>query len=56
MLAVLADKHPGAIEDAAAALPRSGHRHLKLARAALQAHLPPTYTRAWDALDGLTAR
>jgi hypothetical protein len=56
LLAVLADKHPGAIEDAAAALPRSGHRHLKRARVALQTNLPQTYTRAWDALDSLTTR
>lgn len=56
LLAVLADKHPGAIEDAAAALPRSGHRHLKRARVALQANLPRTYARAWDALDSLTTR
>lgn len=56
LLAVLADKHPGAIEDAAAALPRSGYRHLKRARVALQTNLPRTYTRAWNALDSLTTR
>jgi hypothetical protein len=56
LLAALADKHPGAIEDAAAALPRSGHRHLKRSRVALEENLPRTYTRAWDALDSLTAR
>jgi len=56
LLALLGDKHPGAIEDAAAALPRSGRRYLKRASMALRSHLRPTYARAWDALDSVTAR
>jgi hypothetical protein len=56
LLAVLADRHPGAIEDAAVALPRSAHRHLKRASVALRSHLKPTYLRAWEALDSVTER
>jgi hypothetical protein len=56
LLAVLAERHPGAIEDAAAALPRSARRYLKRASIALRSYLPPTYVRAWEALDSVTAR
>jgi hypothetical protein len=56
LLAVLADRHPGAIEDAAAALPRSARRYLKRASMALRSHLWPTYVRAWEALGSVTAR
>ena len=55
LLAVLADKHPGAIEDAAAALPRSGRRYLKRASMALRSHLRPENVRAWEALDSVCA-
>jgi hypothetical protein len=54
LLAVLAEKHPGAIEDAAAAMPRSGRRYLKRASMALRSHLRSSYVRAWEALDNLT--
>jgi hypothetical protein len=56
LLAVLADKHPEAVEDAAADLPRSGYRHLKRARAALRAHLPEACIRAWDTVNALPGR
>src|ERR1700687_6230235 len=55
LLAVLADRHPGAIEDAAAAMPRSARRYLKRAGVALRSHLRPEYVRVWDALDSVTA-
>lgn len=50
LLAVLADQHPGAIEDAAAAVPRSAWSLLKRACGVLRSHLPPTHGRAWEAL------
>ncbi|HEV8256188.1 MAG TPA: GSU2403 family nucleotidyltransferase fold protein [Casimicrobiaceae bacterium] len=56
LLAVLADKHPGAVEDAADDLPRSSYRHLKRARAALRTHLPEAYVRAWDTVNALPGR
>jgi hypothetical protein len=56
LLAVLADRHPGAIEDAAAALPRSARRYLKRASMALRSHLRPTYARAWEAVNSVTVR
>src|SRR6202163_4789940 len=55
LLAVLADRHPGAIEDAAAAMPRSARRYLKRAGVALRSHLRPEYVRAWDALESVVA-
>lgn len=56
LLAVLADKHPGAIEEAAAGLPRAASRRVKQARAALRAHLPESSARAWETLDALPGR
>lgn len=56
LLAVLADKHPGAIEEAAAALPRAAYRHVQRARAALRTQLPASCARAWEALDALPSR
>ena len=56
LLAVLADRHPGAIEDAAGSVPRSARRHLQRAGVALGSHLRPVHERAWEALDRVIAR
>jgi hypothetical protein len=53
LLAVLADEHPGAIEEAAADLARAARGHVKRARTALRAHLPESCARAWETLDAL---
>lgn len=46
----LAERFPGAIEDAMKAAPKSASRHLTRALKALKAHLPSTAEAAWDAL------
>jgi len=55
LLAVLAGKRPSAIEDAAADLPRSGHRHLKRARGFAGASAANAYP-GMDAPDSLATR
>ncbi|HEX8009621.1 MAG TPA: GSU2403 family nucleotidyltransferase fold protein [Casimicrobiaceae bacterium] len=56
LLAVLADKHPGAIEEAAAGLRRSAYRRVRHAFDALRTHLPESCERAWQTLDALPVR
>lgn len=46
----LAERFPGAIEDAFKAAPKSASRHLTRAMKALKAHLPAAAEAAWDAL------
>jgi hypothetical protein len=56
LLAALADRHPGAIEDAVSVLPQSAQRHIKRAVRALRGHLPEDSARAWETLQGFQGR
>jgi hypothetical protein len=50
LIEALAERFPGAVQDALTAVPRSATRHVKRAFDALRHHLPDTETAAWDAL------
>ncbi len=50
LIEALADRFPGAVEDALAAVPKSASRLVKQAIVALERHLPGTATAAWDSL------
>jgi hypothetical protein len=50
LIDALADRFPGAIDDALAAVPRSARRSLSRGVKALRAHLPETATTAWESL------
>ena len=50
LIEALVERFPGAVEDALAALPKSASKLIKLAKKALEHHLPATATAAWDAL------
>ena len=54
LIEALVERYPGAIEDAASAVPKSAARHLAHAIKALEQHLPPTATLAWDILQAIT--
>ena len=54
LIEALAERYPGAIEDAASAVPKSAARHLARAIKALKQHLPSTATSAWDILHAIT--
>jgi hypothetical protein len=47
---VVAERFPGALEDALAAAPRSASKHIARAVEALQRHLPAAAEAAWEAL------
>jgi hypothetical protein len=51
---VLAERHPGAIEDALAAVPRVSERYLVRGIKALAHHLPRTVEPAWEALQSIS--
>lgn len=51
ILAVLGDRYPGAIEDAAAKLPDSARRYVKKAMSLLRPRLEQDYPRAWEELE-----
>jgi len=46
----LAERFPGAVEDALAAAPKSASKLIRLGKKALGRHLPETATAAWEAL------
>jgi hypothetical protein len=48
LIEALVERYPGAIEDAASAVPKSATRHLARATKALERLLPPTAASAWD--------
>jgi hypothetical protein len=50
LIDALAERFPGAIEDAMRAVPKSAVRHIRRAMSALERHLPSSSTAAWDAL------
>jgi hypothetical protein len=50
LIEALVERYPGAIEDAASAVPKSAARHLTRAIKALEQHLPATAASAWDIL------
>jgi hypothetical protein len=50
LIETLAERFPGSVEEALAAVPKSAARQVKQAIAALKRHLPPTATAAWDSL------
>jgi len=50
LIEALAERFPGSIEDAAAAVPKSAGRHLERAVKALKQHLPESSLAAWEAL------
>jgi hypothetical protein len=53
VLYATAERYPGAIEDAASAVPKSAARHLTRAIKALEQHLPATAASAWDILHAI---
>jgi len=50
LIEALVERYPGAIEDAASAVPKGAARHLTRAIKALEQHLPATAAPAWDIL------
>ncbi len=52
LIEALAERYPGAIEDAIAAVPKGAMRNLIRAFKALSRHLPTEATIAWDTLHG----
>jgi hypothetical protein len=52
----LAERFPGAIEDASEALPKSARRYISRALDALKQHLPDSAESAWDTLQPLMQR
>jgi hypothetical protein len=53
LIEALVERYPGAIEDAASAVPKNAARHLARAIKALEQHLPPTATSAWGILHAI---
>ena len=53
LIEALAERYPGAIEDAISAVPKSAVRHLARAIKALEQHLPPSAASAWDSLHAI---
>jgi hypothetical protein len=51
LLEAVADRFPGALEEATAAVPKSAIRYLTRAKAALKRHLPLSAEAAWSALN-----
>jgi len=54
LIEALVERYPGAIEDAASSVPKSAARHVTRAIKALERHLPPTATSAWETLHAIT--
>jgi hypothetical protein len=50
LIEALIERFPGAVEDALAAVPKSASKFIKLAKKALERHLPETAIAAWEAL------
>ena len=50
LIEVLSERFPGAVEDALKAVPKSAAKLIKLAKKALEQHLPQTAAAAWDTL------
>jgi hypothetical protein len=50
LMEAVAERFPGALEDALAAAPRSASKHIARATKALERHLPADAESAWDAL------
>jgi hypothetical protein len=53
LIEAVAERFPGALEEAMAAVPKSAIRHVARAETALEHHLPPAAEAAWDALSAL---
>jgi hypothetical protein len=53
LTAVLAERFPGAIQDALGAVPKSAVKYLRRARQALATHLPAAAETAWESLRSL---
>lgn len=53
LIEALVERYPGAIEDAASAVPKSAARHMARAIKALERHLPATAASAWDTLHAI---
>lgn len=53
LTAALAERFPGAIQDALRAVPKSAVKYLRRARQALATHLPAAAEAAWESLRGL---
>jgi hypothetical protein len=50
LIEALVERYPGALEDAASAVPKSAARPMARAIKALEQHLPITAAAAWDIL------
>ena len=55
LIEALVERYPGAIEDAASAVPKSAERHMIRAIKALEQHLPSSATSAWETLRGIAS-
>ena len=55
LIEALVERYPGAIEDAAKALPKTALRHVARAAKALKQHLPKSAEVAWDILRTIAA-
>jgi hypothetical protein len=53
LIDALVERYPGALEEAAAAVPESARRHLIRAIKALERHLPTSAAAAWDTLHSI---
>jgi hypothetical protein len=54
LIEALVDRYPGAVEDAASAVPRGATRHLARAVKALEQHLPKSAASAWDSVHAIS--
>jgi hypothetical protein len=54
LIEALAERFPGAVEDALAAVPKGASRQIKHALLALKRHLPEAAETAWEALRGVS--
>jgi hypothetical protein len=54
LIEVMVDRYPGAIEDAASAVPSTAARHLARALKALEQHLPKSAAAAWDSVHAIS--
>ena len=54
LIEALVDRYPGAIEDAASAVPASAARYLARAVKALKQHLPKSAASAWDSVNAIS--
>ena len=50
LIDALAERFPGAVEDALKAVPKSASKFIKLGKKALERHLPQTAAAAWESL------